>query len=138
MTRTRLAAAYLVLQSVGIAAWWLLLATLPDVRSFFERPGAFGHLVAFAPGDVSVVALGLYGGVRRGRGAGTYAVWLVAGAMLYAALYTVADAVWHSGPLLDAALMTPAALTSLWAAAVLSPGASSRSLSPGADSPSTR
>jgi len=134
MTRTRIARAYLGLQSIGIAAWWLIIATAPTARLLFEGRESSGSLLAFAPGDAFVVALGFYIAVRRGRGHSAFAASLIAGAMLYAALYTITAALSHRTPLVGAALMTPAALASLWAAAVLCPSASSLAVSSGAGS----
>jgi hypothetical protein len=133
MKHQRIATAYFVLQSAGIAAWWLMILIDPGARL------AFGFrdvtmLLAFAPGDLSVVALGIYIGMRHGRGASAFIAPVLAGAMLYAALYTLAATFAHRAALLSAVLMVPAAIASTWAAAVLSRRASSSPVSSGAGS----
>jgi hypothetical protein len=130
-SRRRLATGYLALQSVAIAAWWTVMMILPSVRSSFAPSGSEDILLAFAPGDALVVALGLYVGIQRGGGRSDIAGWLIAGAMSYATLFTIAIAAWRLAPSAGAMLMTPAAMASCWAATVLSRRGPSSAVSSG-------
>lgn len=91
--RQRLAVAYLVLQGVGVVAWWVLLAAVPDSRALFTAAGApDAVLLAFVVGDLVLVAGGSFVaavGVAR-RAAWAWPVLLVhAGAAVFAGLYCV-------------------------------------------------
>jgi drug/metabolite transporter (DMT)-like permease len=132
MRRRRIAIGYLVLQAIAIAAWWGVMMIAPSVRSAFAPSASEEILLAFAPSDALVVALGLYVAVRRGEGRSDIAGWLIAGAMSYATLFTITMAARHLAPTAGAVLMTPAAMASCWAAAVLSRRGPSSPLSSGA------
>lgn len=121
MQRHQIAAAYYVVQAIGVAGWWLMLAIEPSTRVLFAMPRAPAALLAFAPGDIAIVVLGsAYVGVRRGRGESAIVAWMVTGAMLYGALYTITVSLARIAPPLGALLMTPASMASVWAAVVLS------------------
>ncbi|HEY0035157.1 MAG TPA: hypothetical protein VGB66_00645, partial [Longimicrobium sp.] len=113
----RISAAYFAFQGVAIVAWWIVLWRVPSVRGWFVAPGwTESSLLAFWVPDLviggagSMLAAWLV--VRASRWAGP-ALWLVAGAMLYATLYCVAASFATGGAWLNVALMTPAALASL-------------------------
>jgi hypothetical protein len=91
--RQRLAVAYLVLQGVGVLAWWVVLAVAPGARALFTAAGAPDVvLLAFVVGDLALVAGGSFMaavGVARGA-AWAWPVLLVhAGAAAFAGLYCV-------------------------------------------------
>lgn len=115
----RLARSYLVVQGAAVVAWWVTLALWPAAREPFRVVGApDAALLAFAPGDLLILGAGsLAAALARGRRA--VLAWLVAGATLYGALYTLSTAVSASSGWLGAALMTPAALLSLLSARTL-------------------
>jgi hypothetical protein len=99
----------------------MLLAVAPGMRAYFMiREAPIEVLGAFAPGDLGLVALGsLLVGLRRGDGWSGRLAWIVAGAMMYAAAYTVATAALRISHALGACLMVPAAGASLIAASHL-------------------
>lgn len=114
--------AYLALQGVAVFAWWLLLWQVPAARAWFAVPGwGEAPMLAFWLPDLAVMAAGslvaAWMTARRSTRAGA-ALWLVAGAALYAALYCVAASIASGGALLNVALMTPAALASIGLAAL--------------------
>lgn len=116
-----LARAWFGLQAVAVNGWWILLVRSAGARELFalhDAPPA--ALTAFAAGDLVVVApLSLLLALRpRARWSGP-AAWAVAGAMGYAALYTVATAALGASGWLGAGLMLPAAVGSVLAASQL-------------------
>ena len=113
----RLARGYFALQAFAVAGWWVALLLRPPWRGAFRSastPDAI--LLAFAPADLLVLALGsavvAFSGTHHRRAV----AWLVAGATVYAALYTLALTFAGAAPALGALLMTPAAVASTLAA----------------------
>ncbi|HTQ09293.1 MAG TPA: hypothetical protein VMI31_04410 [Fimbriimonadaceae bacterium] len=91
--KPRWAAAYLWLQAVAVAGWWIWLALRPDARGLFFPPMAGRLVFGFAVPDFSVLVMGsLIGGFGLARGRRRMAPLLAVlfGGCLYAALYTVA------------------------------------------------
>ncbi len=117
----RLAAMYFLVQAIAVTGWWALLAFVPPTWSLFaihEAPRI--ALGAFAPGDLGIVAVGsALVALRRPRPWTGPLAWIVAGAMIYGAAYTVTASVLGAAPPLGALLMLPAAVASLLAAAAL-------------------
>ncbi len=115
------AARYFLVQAIAVVAWWALLVAVPESWAFFEIRGAprvaFG---AFGPGDLGIVAVGsaMVASRYRRPWAG-HVAWMVAGAMAYAALYTVTTAALQAAHPLGAILMLPAAGASLVCAATI-------------------
>jgi hypothetical protein len=107
---------------VAIVGWWLVLALMPETRSLFVLRGApFIALGAFATGDLLIVALGsAIVSLKRGEGWTGSLAWLVSGAMIYGAAYTVTIALSRDAPALGALLMTPAALLTVAATVTIS------------------
>jgi hypothetical protein len=121
MPSTRTARLYLLLQGGAVLGWWAVLLLWPASRALFLVHGAPEiTLSAFAAGDLAIVGAGsLAVGASRDRAWAAPLAWIVAGAMTYAALYTILTAlVGATGPL-GALLMTPAAAASLVSAMVL-------------------
>lgn len=109
-TWERFAITWMVLQTIGIVAWWSLLLLLPSTRVWFLIPGSPDlNLLAFLlpdavlgviAGIVSVVAL------HRRHPLAWPALVVLTGAMVYAALYCVAVTL-AGGGWIGAALMGP-------------------------------
>ena len=118
-----MARAYFALQALAVGGWWLALLLRPAWRAAF-RPDSAPDVVllAFALADLLILGLGsalvaLSGPhVARQRRA---LAWLVAGATVYGALYTLALALVHAAPALGAILMIPAAVAATLAAFAL-------------------
>ena len=129
----RLGRLYFAAQALAVSGWWLLLALRPDLRAWFRLPDTpDATLLAFAPGDLLLAVLGsaLVAFSRASRAWVRPLAWAVAGAMAYAALYTLTLAYGTAMGPLGALLMIPAAIGSGLAARALDhvgPG-----LSPGA------
>jgi hypothetical protein len=111
--------AYLIAQSLLVAAWWLLLAVNPDVRAWFrpaESPDLM--LLAFWLADlVCVVAGSAFAAwlVHRRHARRGAALWFTSGAIVYGTLYSMAvtamsggEAVWGVALMLLAAVITVA------------------------------
>ncbi|MEM7050142.1 MAG: hypothetical protein AAF604_10795 [Acidobacteriota bacterium] len=110
---------YLILQGLGIAAWWILMWSLPEWRQPFRDPAApWSALGAFGPADLMCVAACLFGawGVARRRPWRRPVLWLLAGAMVYAASYCLALTALTGHAVAAPLLMVPAALITLWLA----------------------
>lgn len=113
---------YLAIESLGVVIFWIALATLPDLRAAFVPTGApAGLLWSLAPAEAGLVATGMLaiaGLTRRAiwvRGA----LWLHAGAGLYASLLAVGlmlvePRLWPGAGLMLPVLVVPLALA--WAA----------------------
>lgn len=115
--RRRLATLYLFIQSAVVPGWWIALAVVPGTRPWFFPNGRIEPaLLAFVVPDTLVVAAGSFAAAvarrRRLPWAGT-ACWLVAGAMLYAGVFTIAWATLAQGPWLSPAAMAVAAAATL-------------------------
>lgn len=87
----RLSGAWLILQGVGVLAWWALLLLVPGSRELFRAATApDATLLAFAVGDVlmvGILAILTGWGVLRQRAWSGPALLVVATASAYAALY---------------------------------------------------
>ena len=98
----RLAVAYLILQGVGVLAWWVLLLAFPASRALFTAEGApDAVLLAFLVGDVVLVGIGSFAAAAgiTGHRAWAWPVLLVhAGAAVFAGLYCVLLPVLTGGP----------------------------------------
>ena len=122
MSRSRLARGYFAVQAIAVAAWWLALWLRPEWRGAFKpysTPDVI--LLGFAPADL--LLLGLASALVAASGRHTRRrralAWLVAGATIYATLYTLTLALLGSAPLLGALLMIPAAVAAVIAALIL-------------------
>ena len=120
---TRLARAYFALQALAVGGWWLALLLRPAWRAAF-RPDSAPDVVLFAFALADLLILGL--GSAFVAWSGPYVVrqrralaWVVAGATVYGALYTLALALVHAAPPLGAVLMCPAAIAVTLAAYAL-------------------
>lgn len=117
MEKVRKAAAlYFVVQGLGVIAWWILLIAWPDSRLMFVlEPNRETSLLAFWLADLLFVAAGSLTAVvliyRRNRYT-IPAIWLVAGAVSYAALYTLAFVLFTDRGWLGVVMMLPAMLWS--------------------------
>jgi hypothetical protein len=104
-----LAPAYLVLQALAIAAWWLVLWLVPTARPpFVVGDWPEGTLLAFALPDVLVLVAGSLAaahGLRAQRPWARPVLWLVAGAVLYATLWCINAVAITGAGWLSAALM---------------------------------
>lgn len=120
--RSRLARIYFGLQSLAVIAWWLTLWRRPEWRvSFLPTASSDAALLGFAPGDVIMLGLlsalvASLGNASRTRRA---LAWLVAGATVYGAIYTVTLAVTGAAPVIGALLMVPAGVACIFAAFAL-------------------
>jgi hypothetical protein len=110
---------YFALQALAVVGWWAALWLRPEWRAAFRPLSApDAVLLSFAPGDLLMLGVGsalvAWPGphLRRRRAL----AWLVAGATVYAALYTLALALTAAAPPLGALLMCPAAVASTIAA----------------------
>jgi hypothetical protein len=112
--RLAFARGYFALQALAVSGWWLALLLRPTWRAAF-RPASAPDVVlfAFALADLLILGLGsaliaLSGPyfLRQRRGL----AWVVAGATVYGALYTLALALTRAAPPLGAVLMCPAAV----------------------------
>lgn len=87
----RISSWYLVAQALGVIAWWLVLFLWPAWRPMFKAGGApdaalFGFLVP----DLALLAAGSLVaafGLARDKSWAVGVLWLIAGGMVYAALY---------------------------------------------------
>ena len=124
-----MARAYFLLQAAAVAGWWIIIAIVPQARTLFViRDAPFAVIEAFAAGDLVMIALGsALVGIGRVRSASL--AWIIAGAVIYAALYTVTAAVLQIMPLWGMLLMVPAAVASVVSASLLSQHAHAEPLS---------
>ena len=122
MSRSRLARGYFGVQAVAVAAWWVALWLRPELRGLF-RPFATPDaiLLGFAPADLLMLGLGsaLVAASSRQTNRRRVLAWLVAGATVYAALYTLTLAIIGYAPFLGAFLMIPAGGAAALAAHIL-------------------
>lgn len=121
----RLAAAYFVGQGFAVSLWWVMLVLRPEARAAFLPAAApEAVLLAFWLPDLALLAAGsLVAGYLCARPgpAAVAALWLVAGAMTYASLYTLTLALLMDGGWLGPTLMLPANLLTVSLAAPLAP-----------------
>lgn len=115
----RLARLYFALQGAAVLLWWLALWLRPEFRAPFAiRDAPHSALLAFAPPDLVLLAAGsLALGLAPAHRWASPLAWIVAGATLYATLYTLATTVGRATHWVGFGLMAPAALLSLLAAA---------------------
>ena len=120
--RTRFARLYFGVQALAVLGWWLALWLRPEWRvAFLPKSSSEGALLGFAPGDVLILgflsaAVASLGNPSRPRRALT---WLVTGATIYGAIYTITLAVIGAAPVDGALLMVPAAVACIFAAFAL-------------------
>lgn len=117
--RSHFARGYFALQAVAVLGWWLALLLTPGWRAAFRPYSApDAVLLAFASGDLLILCLGsaLVAWASPFFVRARALAWLVAGATVYAALYTLALALTGAAPPLGALLMCPAAVASTLAA----------------------
>lgn len=116
----RLARIYFALQAGAVALWWVALVGWPELQATFGIRGAPPVvLLAFAPADTMLLVGGsLAAAAARGRWAAPIA-FVVAGAAVYATLYTLAAAAAGATSWIGFALMAPSAVLSTWAAVSL-------------------
>lgn len=108
---------YLLIQAVLVVLWWLMIAANPSVRDWFSVPGSPAvNLVAFAAPDLLLITGGSVVAAlaiaRRSPHRHAFS-WLVAGAVTYGAVYTLAVPALTGAAWAAAALMLPAALASI-------------------------
>lgn len=119
----RLGRLYFGVQALAVVLWWLLLVGRPDLRASFRVASApDSTLLAFAPGDLLLVALGSALVAWRAGPARAWPrplAWAVAGSVAYATLYVLTLALAAAASSLGAALMTPAAIGCALAARAL-------------------
>ena len=118
-----LARGYFALQALAVVGCWLALFLRPAWRAAFRPDGAPDiTLLALAPGDLLILGLGsafvAWAGPHLVRPQRALA-WLVAGATIYGALYTVALTLSGAVPVIGALLMCPAAVACALAAFAL-------------------
>jgi hypothetical protein len=116
----RWAAAYLVAQGVLGVGWWVLLATSPTVRSWFELlPHRTSALDSFLLADLTVF---IGGSIASGWLLWRVSRWAVlatactAGGLAYATLCLVAWVVFESSPRAGIAPMVVATVLTGWIA----------------------
>ena len=123
----RLGQIYLVLQSVGAAAWWVMLLAQPATRQHFLAPRAPDEtLIAFLLPDV-VLFIGAGFAAAWALGATDRRPWgwpvlcVHAGAAAYAAMYCIALAALTGAAWAGAAMMAPSLVVTPWLAWRLRP-----------------
>ena len=117
-----LAIGYLLVQAAAFAGWWLALLVEPRWRRHFTFESAPDTaLIAFAPADLAVVVASVFAasGLARRRRWAPPLVWLVVGAVFYAAVYCIAGWALTGDAALAAGAMSAAAAGSLTAALAL-------------------
>ncbi len=114
--RLTLASAYFALQGCAILAWWGLLWFFPSTRSWFLPKGSLERdLLAFSLPDLAFIVAGsiLASLLLTKRNPWALPVaFLVAGGMVYAALYCLASALMSDSAWWSVVLMMPAAFLS--------------------------
>jgi hypothetical protein len=118
-----LARGYFALQALAVVGWWLALFIRPAWRAAFRAEAAPDiTLLALAPGDLLMLGVGsafvAWSGPHLLRPRRALA-WLVAGATIYGALYTVALTLSGAVSVIGALLMCPAAVACVLAAFAL-------------------
>lgn len=108
---------FYALQGCGVMLWWAMLLAMPGARSWFFPDGVIdAAMSAFLLPDVAVLGTGSLVtafALHRKRAAGRPLAWLVAGAALYAMLFTAHWTVVTQAPILSLALMIVSGLGSL-------------------------
>jgi protein-S-isoprenylcysteine O-methyltransferase Ste14 len=128
MKINRSASVYFGLQSIAVAAWWILLFCVPASRAHFQMGDSETVLLAFWLPDLFLLAFGSFvAGIFcffENKFA-SIAAWFVVGAVSYAALYCLAFALLSDMGWLGITLMFPAMIWSGNFAIALSPSAES-------------
>ncbi|HMQ02477.1 MAG TPA: methyltransferase [Pyrinomonadaceae bacterium] len=119
----RTAALYFFLQGILVIAWWAMLIAMPESRDWFqlEANSKISLFAFWLPDAVLIAMASLAAGylVSSRNRFETAAIWLLTGAVSYAALYTLAFAMMTDRGWLGAVLMLPAMLwTGLFAVAL--------------------
>lgn len=122
----RTAILYHTLQAASVIGWWVMMLLFPETRDYFRLDAdSFETLNAFLLGDIILVAPASISAALllfcRSRFA-IAALWIVAGAVSQATLYTFALVMQTDLGWLGVALMLPAMLLSVLFAAVLTIG----------------
>jgi protein-S-isoprenylcysteine O-methyltransferase Ste14 len=122
-TVRRLAAGYFIIQGLAALLWCFLLPGL-ETRRIFRLEESDISLLAFQLPDFLLLGLGsLLAGflLVRASGAAPFALWMIAGSMSYAMLYTLGFSLLSGYGWTGIALMAPAMVLSLSFAAALTP-----------------
>ena len=109
LSAARLIAAYLVFQAIAVGIWWLVLFTVPaSVAVFQPAHWPAESLLSFCLADIGVVIIGslvaAYATATHKKWASVI-VWVLAGAISYAALYCVSASMFTGDAWLASALM---------------------------------
>lgn len=112
----RAAAIYFALQGAGVVFWWLLLFTVPSARKYFLlENNSETSLMAFWLADLAFLGAGSLATawlIFRENKHAPLAMWLVTGAVSYAALYCLAFTYITDTGWLGVILMLPAMIWS--------------------------
>jgi protein-S-isoprenylcysteine O-methyltransferase Ste14 len=112
----RAAAIYFALQGFGVVLWWILLITTPASRKYFVlESNSETSLMAFWLADLMFLGAGSLVTswlIVRGNKHAPLAMWLVSGAVSYAALYCLAFTYITDTGWLGVILMLPAMIWS--------------------------
>lgn len=121
----RSGAIYFAVQGLGVAVWWLLLFSTPSSRKYFLlESGSEVSLMAFWLADLAFLSAGSLAVswlIYRDSKYAPAALWLVAGAVSYAALYCLAFTYVTDTGWLGVLLMLPAMIWSGVFAVTLTP-----------------
>jgi hypothetical protein len=124
--RAEIVAAALLAQAGGIVLWWLGLRYRPSTRSWFFPGGVIEpEMAAFLAPDLIVLAGGSIVAAwlaARGHRRASVAAWCVAGASVYATVFTVAWARAVGAPAASPLLMSISAVLSVICALAVSRG----------------
>lgn len=126
MKINRSASVYFALQSIAVAAWWILLFFVPTLRVHFQMGDSETILLAFWLPDLFLLILGSLAAsvfcflVIKFA---SIAAWFVVGAISYAALYCLAFALLSDSGWLGVTLMFSAMIWSGNFAIALTPSA---------------
>ncbi|HEX8565244.1 MAG TPA: isoprenylcysteine carboxylmethyltransferase family protein [Pyrinomonadaceae bacterium] len=107
-------AVYFAFQSAAVVVWWLLLIFFPESRAYFRMGDSDATLFAFWLPDLLLIGVGSFAAATlcyADSKLASAAMWFVAGAISYAALYCLAFALLNDSGWLGVALMFP---TMLW------------------------
>jgi protein-S-isoprenylcysteine O-methyltransferase Ste14 len=111
----RSASVYFALQGLAVIAWWSLLFFVPASRKFFQMGASEEILLAFWLPDLALLAAGslvISAFCLSDNKFLSPALWLVAGAFSYTALYSLAFALLTDSGWLGVTLMFPAMIMS--------------------------
>lgn len=113
---SRTAALFFAVQAVGVIAWWLALVVRPELRAWFQlEAGSQTSLMAFWMPDAAFIAFGSAAVavlILKRNKLQTAALWMVTGAVSYAAVYTFSFALITDRGWLGVVLMMPAMIWS--------------------------